>query len=283
MNAGAYALVAAQLSRAGLDEQAYNEANYKALAKFLQTIGKTMKVSGFMSLQGAMLSAGTTVVEIGRKALTDFYAKQEMEDAWKAYVAALESPDNRKLQREALRKNATLAKYAVAWAATEGHDRMAMDAMTQCGLTPQVLEHEDTNAHKVVEYLETVFDNDPVVLKASPSRPDWWPGPPELSSRTWTKFLKAAADADPPMDRGGGVPVTKSLVAVETALSKAEAAPTDKPKVQAAIDALTALIGLTGSYRPVDENGAGHKSAQTYVDALGALAEQKRIHLPVLT
>ncbi len=283
MNAGAFALVAAQLNRAGLDEDAYNEANFKALTKFLQTVGKTMKVTGFMSLQGAIIGAGGTVLEIGKKALTDYYSKQEMEGAWKAYVAALESPDNRKLQREALRKNATLAKYAVAWAATEGHDRMARDAMTQCGLTPQVLEHEDTNAHKVVEYLETLFDTDPVVLKASPSRPDWWPGPPELTSRSWIKFLAAAAAADPPLERRDAVPVTRALVAAETKMADAEKAPDSKPAVTAANQALTALIDVAGGYRPTDTEGAIHKSAQTYVDAIAALAEQKRRHLPVLS
>jgi hypothetical protein len=229
-----------------------------------------------------MLSAGTTVVEIGSKTLTDFFSKREMEGAWKAYVAALENPDNRKLQREALRKNATLAKYAVAWAATEGHDRMAQNAMTQCGLTPQVLEHEDTNAHKVVEYLETLFDTDPVVLKSSPNRPDWWPGPPELASRTWTKFLAAAAGTDPPLDKRDAVPITRALVAAETKLAEAEKTPDSKPAVTAAGEALMRLIEMTGSYTPVDTEGAIHKSTQTYVEAIAALAEQKRRHLPVL-
>jgi hypothetical protein len=104
-----------------------------------------------------------------------------------------------------------------------------------------------------------------------------------LSSRTWTRFLKAASYAEPSLERRDGVPITRALVTVEATLAEAEKTPDSKPVVQAANDALTRLIGLTETYRPVDEDGAGHKSAQTYVDAIGALAEQKRRHLPVLS
>ena len=105
---------------------------------------------------------------------------------------------------------------------------------------------------------------------------------PPLASRTWTKFLAAAAGTDPPLDKRDAVPVTRALVAAETKLAEAEKTPDSKPAVTAAGDALTRLIEMAGDYTPVDTEGAIHKSAQTYVEAIAALAEQKRRHLPVL-
>lgn len=189
-------------------------------------------------------------------------------------------PDNRKKVRAALRSNATLAKYALAWAATEARDPLAREAMRKCGLSDAVLADEDTNAQAVVEYLETLYDKDPVVLKASPVPSRWWPGKPELSARSWIKFLAAAEKTETGLRGASSVLVTQLLVRMEKLMPAATTQPVDDTAVAAARAALDELIEVLTDYDPLDEAGEPQAEMRQYADVLLAQAELKRRTLP---
>ncbi len=55
---------------------------------------------------------------------------------------------------KAFRKNPTLAKYGIAYGALEMGDPIAKETLRQCGLNDMTLANENTNAERVVNYLE---------------------------------------------------------------------------------------------------------------------------------
>jgi hypothetical protein len=259
-NAGASALVAAEFNRAGLEKK-YRAADWiNAAIKSMEGIGATLKVTGIAVPTGVMVEAGGKVAGETAKLVTKFFTASELKTAWNDYQDALLDPDNRKKMRKALRSNATLSKYALAWAAVTARDPLARDAMRACGLSDAVLADEATNAHAVVEYLEAVFDKDPVVLKASPDPSAWWPGKPELSSRSWIRFLKAAEDGEKGLRGESGILVTQLLVRMEKSVP----------------GALDELIDVLAEYKPLDDEGEPHAEMRKYADVLQAQAELKR-------
>ena len=61
-----------------------------------------------------------------------------------------------------MRRNPTLAKYAVAWGAVIDEDPLVSDFISHCGLNADTIEG-DGNIDKVVDYLEAAC---PTIL--------WW-------------------------------------------------------------------------------------------------------------
>ena len=79
--------------------------------------------------------------------------------------------------------------------ALQGGDPIARNAMRKCGLTDAVLAKESANVKDVQMYLEELFKEDVVVLRAMPVTKGWYPSPkPALSLRSWSAFYAAAVD-----------------------------------------------------------------------------------------
>jgi hypothetical protein len=137
-----------------------------------------------------------------------------MEQGWRLFQTALKNPANRKAARRAIEGNPTLAKYSLAWGAIEGGDVFAKSAMKKCGLTPRVLETEGANVSEVQRFLETMFDEDLVILRAVPQTKEWYPAKkPALTFISWTQFLGAATTkAKPPLAKGSGGAVSEAFV-----------------------------------------------------------------------
>jgi hypothetical protein len=84
----------------------------------------------------------------------------------------------------------------MAYAAVFEDDIIARHGLRACGLSEESLKHPDTNADKVVAYLETKFDEDPVLIRKLTVR-TWQPKKfgSELSRDGWTANKKAAVES----------------------------------------------------------------------------------------
>jgi hypothetical protein len=281
-NAGASALVAAEFHRAGLEKKYRNADWINGAIKAVETIGAALKVSGIAAPLGTSIVGGTKAVGETAKLVTKFYNAQELKKAWEDYEAATLDPEDRKKVRQALRSNATLAKYALAWAAVTARDPLARDAMRKIGLSDAVLADKDTNAQAVVEYMETMFAEDPVVLRTVPNPHDWWPGKPMLTSRNWMKFLKAAEETDKGLQGQSAILITQLLVRMEKLMPAALTTPIDEGAVKAARAAVDELIDGLRDYVPLDSDDDSAKGMRDYADVLQAQAELRRRSLPAV-
>jgi len=143
---------------------------------------------------GLGIQAGTTMA----RALTEFGYKMEkeaeIEAGWHLFKAALASPGDRKQARKAMKWNSTLSKCVLAYGIVIDGDPVAKEIARSCGMTPEVLADQKNVCQKVVTYFETLYSDDPVVMKRVPLRKDWHPGIPALTLTSWLRF-KAEARA----------------------------------------------------------------------------------------
>ena len=105
-----------------------------------------------------LASAGGTATELAYAGHTEV----ELKLAWRTYKKALRNPDDRIEARKALRKNPTLALYALSYSAKE-KDAVALNVMRKMGASETTID--DANPHKVVELLEARFADDPKLYK----------------------------------------------------------------------------------------------------------------------
>jgi hypothetical protein len=279
-NAGASGLVAAEFNRAGLEKHYRNADWLNAAIKAVETLGGALQVTGIAAPVATVLEGTAKIGGETAKLVTKFFDAGALKAAWTKYQKALEDPEDRKNVREALRSNATLSKYALAWAAVVARDPLARDAMNRIGLSDAVLGEKDTDAQAVVEYLEAVYDRDPVVLQASGTREDWWPGKPVLSSRSWIKFLKAAEMTEPGLEGETGILITQLLVRMEKLVPAEFPQPIVEEAVKKARAALDELIEVLADYHPVDGDREPHDGMRKVAEILKAQAELRRRRLP---
>ena len=279
-NAGASTLVAAEMNRAGLEEKFQTQVWRTSAIKAIQGVAGALRITGVALPVSAAVEGGARLTGALDQLVTKYYKTAELKKAWQDYEEAARDPENRKNIRKALRSNPTLSKYALAWAAVIDGDPLARSALGKCGLNEATLADKDTNAEKVVEYLENVYDQDPIVLQANPKGADWWPGKPELTSRNWMRFLKAAEDSSEKLEGTSGMLVTQMLVRMEKLFPLAEKTPTDEKAVDAARDAIDELIEVLTDYNPLNDEDKPVKSMRLYADAMLARATLKRRALP---
>ncbi len=120
----------------------------------------------------AAVSAGVNMVLGGIK-------QSRLKKAWDQTKKALENPANRRLGMEVRKLNPTLAKYTVAYGATEEEDPIAISMALACGLNEETLKNPQTNADKVKRYFETKFPDDGTVIGYWEDATDWTKGLPE--------------------------------------------------------------------------------------------------------
>ncbi|MDU9005563.1 hypothetical protein [Sedimentitalea todarodis] len=206
----------------------------------------------------------------------------EMAQAWSLYKKA--KPEDRKSVREAIRANPTLAKYAMAYGAVTDKNKVAVICLKRCGLNEKTLANPTTNVSKVVEYLETVYRDDPTILRAIATPKKWHPGEVELTAISYSKFcMTAFTKADPPVRRDEDNTVINAKLMVIDALPDGlinvfgenyMIKDTDKKEdVEKAQDAAGAVVEAIKKYHPKDPDGADHKEMLDYLEALSAKAE----------
>jgi hypothetical protein len=96
----------------------------------------------------------TSAAGAGIQAIFKFYKHQRLQKAWRITKEALADPANRRLAELARTKNPELAKYAIAYAAMELGDPMALEILKTCGLTDAALQERSANVQAVKQYLD---------------------------------------------------------------------------------------------------------------------------------
>lgn len=163
----------------------------QALSKAAQLIGQAMRLSpaaGAGAIVETLGKAGGEIEEISY----GIYKAADLELAWKATKKAISNPKNRRLGLKARKANPSLAKYSIAWGALENNDPLAKDIMRKVGLSKASLAHPNTDTHKVVEYLETLYQEDDKLYREFRGDADWLPDEIELSIECWYQILSGA-------------------------------------------------------------------------------------------
>ncbi len=182
----------AMMNRLGLQKKQTVIANIKVGIQAVKVAGEATKLAGQAAPVGFAISSGADLAESVLEVSAKVVEVVEMEKAWRDYKKALENPKSRKAIRQTMRSNPTLSKYAMAWGAVEDGNPIAKEAMRRCGLNERTLAQPETNVGKVVEYLEMIYADDPVLLRAVPIKDDWHPGDVEFTFRSFLKFYRAA-------------------------------------------------------------------------------------------
>lgn len=167
-------------------------AHYAAQALFAaaQLAAEITKLSGVAAPVGmgldAAASAGSKLEEIIRR----HKRAEDLEAAWKVTAKALRNPTNRKLGLEARKLNPSLAKYAIAWGAVVQKDPLARNAMKACNLGEASLNNPDSDVDKVVQYLETFYNEDQQLYRELDTAPPWVPDDLSLDLGAWTRLKR---------------------------------------------------------------------------------------------
>jgi hypothetical protein len=188
------AVVHAIRNRYDLQKQHMLMADAEACFRAAELVGNTLAVVPDEKLYAAskvVVATSQASNAVLRVAYEEF-TKSQMRSAWSSYRKALSYPEDRKEAMKALSKNPILAKYAVAYAALEENDPVARMAMQRCGIDEQTLANKDTSKQKVVEFLNTLYREDPKVLSKLPPLDDWHPGRVVLEAESFADFYRAA-------------------------------------------------------------------------------------------
>jgi hypothetical protein len=174
------------------DNASMQALHQKCLAalEFVQMVGAVTACTGIGAVAGTTLQAIATGAQAIETVIYEAAKRYRLEVAWKQYKLALYRPQNRKLGLIALKKNPTLAKYAVAWGAVIAKDPLVGDFMDSCGLDAATLQEPAANIDKVVSYLEARMPDDSVVVGRTISVTDWAPRPIELTAVCWAAAKK---------------------------------------------------------------------------------------------
>lgn len=215
--------VEAMANRAGISLEKGTEQVVAALENGAKLVAQAMSFSGPLAAGGHAATAAISAEQAIRQLIVKYYDMNELRKAWKIYRQALEKPEDRKLVREAIRKNPTLAKYVIAYGAEMDENPVARNAMQKCGLTAEVLDSPKTNVQKVVTYLEALYPEDPILLKRVDVPEKWFPGPIEFTSASVATFF-AAAEKSAKLKVGQGRTIVNLMSEGERARADLEAA-----------------------------------------------------------
>lgn len=290
------AQIDAMLNRKGLQTKQVMRADVQVALDASKVVADVLVLTPAAGA-GPVVKAAAEATEAAIELADLVYTEVQLAKAWSIYQKAKERPQDRYLARKATRENPTLSKYAMAYGALNG-DPIAVEGMRRCGLDKQVLQNTGKNVNKVVDYLESKYPEDPVLLRAVPVPDKWYPGPVELTSSSFLSFYRmATTKAVPKLSAGGDVSgITAALGrlaeaedAFDTALDKAakaarlittEDARTNPVEVDPAaamqLEAtLMRVMDQVRAYKPVTEDRKPHPEMPKYLDALSAMSERR--------
>lgn len=212
-------------------------------------VGASMKVAA---------KAGAKIEEIIYKHVK----QEELEYAWKITKRALNNPSNRKLGLQARALNPTLAKYSIAWGAVSQKDPLARNALTACDLTEAVLDSPNANVDKVVEYLETFYEEDDKLYRELEEAAEWVPAEMTLTLRCWSQLKTKAVKSVKLGNPDTGV-IDGYLVQLKGSVAKMDmAAATERERL------LRNLDDALAAYVPAVPNEKQKKQFDTAVKVL---------------
>lgn len=276
----------AMLSRYNLQNVQTIRAGIVAALKAVDLVGQVVKTAGGPAAPvGLAISAAAQGTEGLMDVALTVKTEVEMANAWGVYKKAIATPQDRKLARKALQQNPTLAKYAMAYGALHEKHPVAVKAMSRCGLNEKTLVNPGTNVKKVVTYLETIYREDPTLLRPVYVAAEWHPGTPVLEVVSWAKFYSTATTSKKISPKVAVADISKinaTMSAFEAALAQVEfkidpgyvaRADDDLDEIRAVVTAATALSSAFGRYKPVDaKDRKPHKEMQDYLREMDGLA-----------
>jgi hypothetical protein len=217
--------VHAMLSRVHCEQRQVLEHNCRAAIALTAAIGQVVATVGAHAAPvGVAMTASARVAESGLELIKTVADETEMARGWAKFQKALADPRDRIVVRQAIELNPTLAKYALAWGAIKGGDPIAKNAMKKCGLTDAILSRPSANVREVQSYLQELFNEDVVILRAVPVAKKWYPSKsPVLSLRSWTAFY-ASAIKDADLKPGTGGAAAKAVTDVDIRLASLKSA-----------------------------------------------------------
>ena len=177
------------------------QVDHAAVKVIFDALGVTADALKLADATGVGAAAGAVGhgIEIGNnmaRALTEFgfklHKEAQIEMGWQMYKKARDNPGDRKLARSAMRWNSTLSKCVLAYGIVMDGDPIAKEVGRSCGLTPEILADQKDVCPKVVNYFQTLYSDDPQVLRRVPLKQDWHPGTPTLTLNNWARFKAAA-------------------------------------------------------------------------------------------
>lgn len=258
------------------------EAGLKALKAATQIAAAAGVSAPFAKVAEATIGVAETAEELVFKHFQD----KKVEKAWKITQQALDNPNNRKLGLIARKLNPTLAKYAIAYGAVIRKEPIAMSAMNRIGLDRETLVRRDTSVGEVKKFLDTLYNEDVVVLGEYTPK-DWPKGKPpkaELNVKTWLATV-AIAKENGKLHKSPHEPILSALKEIEKtegALTKALAAKDDSanPLYEPTISAHELLMVAVRRYAPIESvSGTTAKDMIKIARGFGDLAEVRRAEL----
>lgn len=208
---------------------------------------------------GISLAQSASAAEAIEAVLWEAEKRCHVEVAWKAYQHALNHPGSRKAGLKAMRRNPTLAKYAIAWGAVIEKDALVTDFMSYCGVNADTLSG-NARIDKVVEYLEARMPDDiQVVDRAGPTEGAEWNGnvTVELTAERWIE-AKTLGETQGGVHSVDTSKIEIGLAAYEAAeeeLTRVQDDRKRKYKVQTAIHSLKETKEALEGYSPMGEKG----------------------------
>lgn len=186
-------------------------------------VAKLADVTGVATAVGGMNNMAKALAEQAYKVQKEATVRR----GWKLYKKARATPGDRKAARKAMAWNSTLSKCVLAYGIVMDGDPIAKEVARKCGLTPEILADQKDVCQKVVTYFQTLYSDDPEVMRRIPVKQDWHPGSPTVSLNSWLRFKAAGADR------------AKPVLAPES---------TNTPAVDKQLALLKGLIGDDGDY-----------------------------------
>lgn len=210
-------------------------AHYYANAAFeaAKMIGAIIQCAGAVAAPaGAIVTAAAGAGQALEQVLYEAKKRYDLEKAWDTYKLAISRPQNRRLGLIAMKKNPTLAKYAVAWGAVIKQDPLVVDFMAACDLNASTLKDPKANLDRVVSYLEKRMPDDNVVtgrdLGSGGPVPGWAPAKIELKAASWLAAKTRAIEQGKVVDRDTRT-LELALIDLEREFAKWELAAAAKP------------------------------------------------------
>jgi hypothetical protein len=198
------------------------------------------------------------------------YKQATLRKAWATTKKSLQDPENRKLALIARKMNPTLAKYTIAYGALIEKSPIAITVMGEVGVDRETLSRAGDKVGDVKKYLQTLYNEDNVVLGNLPdlTKGKKKPPTPALTAKAWMTSITIWRAQD-----GLATPVpgtiVKCLAQVERySETDDEERPLEEfPRYQEVLQQLA--LALRG-YRPATEVGTPidpvAKAVSVYVD-----------------
>lgn len=217
-------------------------------------IGKTMdKVAG--------------ALRQGNKVAGELYNERMLSKGWDATKKALRDPTNRTQGLKALRLNPTLGMHSIAWAAMEKTppDPIARMFLADLGITEQMLAASGTE-QKILEYLQTLLDEDRSLIDFHKIKTKWAPDNPELDLKDWfITVSRARKDAEPPLAGGGDEAVMAAFKAINKRVEtldqleqRAQTGSIGLLESDLLVDEAEDLCSALDDYEPLTPEGTSH-------------------------